>query len=218
MKVLCIGQVEDSTHINAEIAKQTRRPEATMFYVDPSPAKGINNRRNRIAENHKKLVEFVEFYKPDLVWQVEGDAVLPENCLEKLLKQYKKLRYDNFGYISGIQVGRHGLYCLGAWVNFTPNSFESLDYRLKGIQKVEATGFYCLLAPTSVWLSGNAAWNGEIFGPDVVWSRSIDKNKYCDMSLTIGHKVHNGIIRPEHESTCNAKFYKQNDTWEYEQL
>lgn len=221
MKILCVAQVENDEYIREQIAKQTVQPDAVFIYVDQEPAQGIDNRRIRIAQNHQKLAEFVEDYKPDLVWQVEGDCELPDYCLERLINNYNVLKRkdgDNFGYVSGIQVGRHGLYCLGAWVNVTDTSFESLDHQLKGLQNVDATGFYCLLAERDVWLSGKVDWNGEPYGPDVVWGLSINKQKYCDMSLSIGHRIETGIIKPEHMSTCNAKFYKEGDKWSYKQL
>jgi len=221
MNILCIAQVEDRANLDKQIAKQTMQPTRVIYYVDKHPAKGIDERRKRIAVNHKRLMTIVEAYQPDLVWQLEGDVDLPVGCLEILVQNYLELSAKDgkhFGYISGIQVGRHGLYCLGAWRNFTPDSFESLDYTLTGIQKVEATGFYCLLAPKDVWLSGKCSWNNEPYGCDVVWGRSIKQNKYVNMSLTIGHIIKGGIIRPEHKSTTTAKFRKINDKWEYKVL
>lgn len=218
MNILCVAQVEDDTHILKEIAKQTIQPSRVCIYKDPSPAVGINPRRQRIGRNHQKLKDYVRMYNPDVVWQLEGDAVLPENCLERLLGHYNRLQAPDFGYISGIQVGRHGLYCLGVWKNFTPESFETIDYRLKGVQEVEATGFYCLLAPKDAWLSGNAEWDGQPYGPDVAWGLSMRYKKYVDMGLEIGHQVKRGVIWPHHMSTCNARFYKEADRWKYKQL
>lgn len=220
MNILAIAQVEDRANIDKQIAKQTVQPDRVIYYIDKNPAKGIEPRRERIAENHKQLQMYVRAYKPDIVWQLEGDVDLPSDCLERLLADYAKLQAqdgDEFGYISGIQVGRHGLYCIGAWRNFTDTSFESINHRLTGIQEVEATGFYCLLAPAEVWLSGKCAWSGEPYGPDVVWGRSIHKKKYVDMGITIGHIIKSGTIRPEHMSTCTAKFYIKGDKWEYKQ-
>lgn len=217
--ILCIAQVEDRTNLDKQISKQTVQPDRTIFYVDEAPAKGIDNRRKKIADNHRRLQDLVLAYKPDLVWQVEQDGDYPEDCLERLIMDYDFLSQKNdVAYVSGIQVGRHGLYCLGAWKNFTPTSFESLDFQLIGLQEVEATGFYCLLASYDKWMSGKCDWNGEPYGPDVVWSLSIEGKKYCDMSLTIGHIVNRGIIRPEHASTCNARFYLQDNRWKYKQL
>lgn len=221
MNTLCIAQVEDRTNLDKQIAKQTVQPDRVIFYVDESPARGIDERRKRIAENHNKLRDIVEAYQPDLVWQVEQDGDYPDDCLERLIDGYEHQKYrdgDNFGYISGIQVGRHGLYVLGAWKNFTDDSFESLDYQSIGYQQVDATGFYCLLAERDVWLSGDASWNGEPYGPDVCWGLSINKRKYCDTSLHIGHMVKRGIIRPSDASTCNARFYLENGRWKYKQL
>jgi hypothetical protein len=216
MKILALGQVENDD-ILKEIEKQTIQPSHISLYKDPNPAQGIENRRLKIAKNHDKLKDYVRFYNPDLVWQIEGDCELPADCLERLIEDYEKLDNDNFGYVSGIQVGRHGLYCLGAWKNFTENSFESLDFQLEGIQQVQATGFYCLLAKKDAWLSATPSWSGEPYGPDVTWGLSMSYNKYCDMDIHIGHKTKRGVILPSHISTCNARFYKQEGRWEYKQ-
>lgn len=216
-KILCIAQCEDRTNLDKQIAKQTVQPDRVIFYVDEAPARGIDARRKRIAENHRRLQDIAMAYKPEFIWQVEQDGDYPEDCLERLIDDYNYTE-DKIAYVSGIQVGRHGLYCLGAWKNFTDTSFESLDYNLKGLQQVEATGFYCIYASYETWMSGKCDWNGEPYGPDVVWSLSIEGKKYCDMSLTIGHIVNRGIIRPEHTSTCNARFYLEDNRWKFKQL
>lgn len=217
MKILCVGQVEDRTNIDQQILKQTIQPDRTIFYVDENPAKGIDARRIRIAENHEKLREIVEAYKPDLVWQVEGDGVMPENTLERLLGHY--IRNPDVACYSGVEVGRHGLYCLGAWhVAKDRKSYESVDYRLKGLQEVDAMGMYCFLMPANIWLATPCYWNGERWGPDVNFFLNIAKPKYVDMGLHIGHKTKTGTIEVSHISTCNAKFWEENGTWEYKQL
>jgi len=219
MKILCIAQVESKEYIQEQIDNQTLQPDITFLYLDEDPASGIDQRRKKIAQNHKRLKWVVEDTDCDLVWQVEGDAELPPDCLERLLANYNNLNNDDFGYISGIQVGRHGLYCLGAWnVNKDRTNFNSIDYNLEGIQQVSATGWYCLLASKEKWLTGRASWNGERYGPDVNWGLSMPYNKFVDMSLHIGHRVKNGIIRPSDASTCNARFYIEDYKWEFEQL
>lgn len=221
MQILAIAQVEDRTNLDAQILKQTVQPSCTIFYVDTDPATTIETRRKRIADNHKKLELYVKAYKPDLVWQLEGDCELQPDTLERLIDDYKKLESPDLAYISGIQVGRHGLYCLGAWTDFTEDSFLSLDHTKQGIQPVDATGFYCLLAPTEAWLQGQAEWNGEPYGPDVAWGLSLRAKGYkiyADMDIHVGHIVKNGIIRPSDMSTCNVAFSKINGTWKYKQL
>lgn len=218
MRILALASVEDRANLDAQILKQTFKPWRTVFYIDEDPEHSPDGRRKRIAENHTKLQAIVKAYKPDLVWQVEGDSVLEPDTLERLVRRYQELNSKDFGYISGIQVSRHGLYCLGAWRNFTDTSFESLDYTLKGIQEVEATGFYCLLMERDKWLSGTASWNGEPWGPDVNFCLSLPYKKYVDMDITIGHQIKSGVIRPEHMSTCNVRFNLKNGKWVFKQL
>ena len=214
MNILCIGQVEDPTYIKEQIQKQTIQPTEIILHVDEKPVQGIENRRRRIAENHIILKNIVELYKPDFVFQVEQDSELPENALERMIGHYLRLEDPNFGYISGIEVGRHGIACLGAWKLIDEENFMSIDYKLTGLQKVDATGFYGLFAPASVWLSGICTWDDEPWGPDVNWGLSIKKNKYVDMGLHIGHNTNYGIIRPDNTTTCNVHFYKE-DIWKY---
>ena len=171
LRILALAQVENRENLDEQILKQTVQPDRIVFYVDENPERGINARRKRIADNHQKLKDVAEAYKPDLIWQLEGDCILPEDCLERLLETYRILKKDNFGYVSAIQVGRHGIYAIGAW-HIGEDEFESVDKNLTGIQEVDATGFYCLLSPYKVWREGTASWDGERWGPDVNWGLS----------------------------------------------
>lgn len=212
MRILATGQIEN-LDIYSEIAKQIVQPDVIDFYLDESPAQGIDNRRIRIAENHERVRQIVKRYKPDLVWQLEGDAVLEPNTLKKLFKSY------GGDILSGTQINRHGIYNIGAWhVAKDRQSFESIDYRLKGIQQVDAVGMYCLLAPTDVWLQGKCQWNGERWGPDVNFCLSLTEKGYIikvDMDIKIGHRIKAGIIHPDHMSTVNVKFTKNEQGWSY---
>lgn len=216
MNILVVAQVEDKTNLLKQIAKQTVQPDDVFIYVDDSPAKGIQERRKRISENHEILRQAVIEREPFLVWQLEQDVDLEPDYLERLIQSYiQTARLDpDFGYISGIQVGRHGLYHLGAW-HIGDETFESLDYKSTGVQLVDATGMYCLLAPADVWLKGKCRWSGEAWGPDVNFGLSLNKNIYVDMNLPVGHIIKRGIIHPAHASTCNVKFYKDGERWVY---
>lgn len=216
MKILAIAQVENRENLDKQIAKQTVQPDRVIYYIDENPATTIESRRKRIAENHQKLKDIVNAYSEyDLIWQLEQDVDLPVDCLERLINHYKKLDSEHFGYVSGIQIGRHGLYCIGAWQDIKETSFHSIDHNLKGIQEVDATGFYCLLASREAWLEGNCYWDSEPYGPDVNWGLSIKRKKYVDMDLHIGHVVERGIIRPSHASTCTVYFELKNGEWKY---
>lgn len=217
-KTLVVAQVESDEHILREITKQTFQLTETFIYVDKSPARGIDNRRKRIANNHQIIYDYVKKSDADFIIQVEGDSVLDERTFEKLFDDLIELNSSKLGYVSGIQVGRHGLYCLGAW-NIYEDTFESLDYKSLGFQVVDATGFYCLLAKRDTWLKGHCFWDAQGWGPDVNWGLSLTQQGYeiyVDMDLTIGHKIKRGVIWPRHASTCNAKFYKnQQGRWLY---
>lgn len=223
MKILCVGQFEQPDYPIQQVQKQTRQPDYFMYYQDKKPANTITGRRVRIANNHTKLKDivrdFCSKYEVDAIWQIEQDGELEPDTLEKLEQRYKELYNTSFAYISGIEVGRHGVYCLGAWhVADDRNSFTSVNHKSKGIVRVDATGFYCLLANKDKWLSGKASWKGERYGPDVVWGLSIKGDKYVDMSIKVGHKTQTGIIRPEHISTTTVKFYKVKDQWMFKEI
>lgn len=219
MKILAIAQVEDDKNVLKQIKKQTVQPDEIFIYVDPAPKIGINTRRRRIVENHSELMFKVKESKPTLVWQLEGDGELTENALETLIADYKKLKAKDFGYISGIELGRHGIQAIGAWhFNEDKTIFKSLDYRAKGIQEVDATGFYCLLAPAKVWLKGITYWDWQMWGPDVNWSLSLKEQGYkiyCDMDVKLGHITERGIIHPDNIATENVTFTLINDQWTY---
>jgi len=156
MKISVGASVEHDKHIRKEIAKQTVQPDDIYIYVDETPAQGINARRARIADNHQKLKEYVEKSDCDFVFQVEGDCVLEPDTLEMLISTYQSaslLSAKKLGFVSGTQVGRHGLYAIGAWhFNEDRTEYWSLDPKQELPIEVDATGFYGLLASKEVWL------------------------------------------------------------------
>lgn len=217
MKILCVGQVEDPDFITKQIRKQTVQPDHIELLVDSTPAQGINARRVRIADNHANLKGIVGEIQPDLVWQIEQDCILPENTLETLIDNYKQLDSPTFGYVSANQIGRHGIYHVGAW-HVGKDEFRSADNTLHGIKEIDATGFYCLLATSRAWMDGTASWQGEPWGPDVNWGlslKNIGYKLYINMDLHIGHKTQRGEIWPSHASTCNVHFFKKDGAWKY---
>jgi hypothetical protein len=217
--ILVIAQVEDPYHIEREIEKQTVQPDYMYIYHDKHPAKGINNRRKRIARNHKILKDAVASIQCDYVWQVEGDCILPENALERLIIGLDELREERVGFLSAAQVGRHGVYAIGGWIFEDDEHFHSVDYKVKDIQEVHGAGFYCLLSKKDVWLKGNASWNGERWGPDVNFGLSLTNKGYrnfLDTRIEIGHATSRGMISVSDPSTCNVKFFKKDGIWKYE--
>lgn len=215
MRVIAVACVEDRSLVDEQIAKQTRQPDEVVVLVDTEPAQGIDARRKRIAENQKLLQGIVERSDADIVWQLEGDSVVQENALDKLLMRYT----EEPAVYSGVQVGRHGLYCLGAWhINADRTRLRSVDHRLHGLQEVQGMGLYCFVMDRQSYLAAYATWDGERWGPDVNFFLSSPIKKYVDMDLHVGHFYKGGIIRPTDAAVCNAEFLLVNNQWEFKQL
>lgn len=215
MRVGVVAMVEDDKMLLREINKQTRQPDNIMIITDYAPARGIQARRHRIAVNQQMLKRAVNTLNVDMIWQLEQDVILPEDCLERLINDYEALNRP--GFVSGIQIGRHGIYCIGAW-HLYDDYFISVDPKAKGFVKVNATGLYCLLTSKETWMGATATYNGEPWGPDVNWGVSISKPKYVDMELHIGHRTNYGEIWPDHPPVCQAKFTKQGNGYAFEQF
>jgi len=225
MRVLVVAQVQEDQleFAKQQLDKQTFQNFVRAIYVDSQPAKGINARRRRISDNHTLLRAEVKFRldqeKFDYIFQFEGDSELPEDCIEQMIKTAEPLESNEFGYLTGVQVGRHGLYCIGAW-HFTEDrkSFSSVDHTKKGVIEIDASGFYCLLADPKAWLQGVASYNEERWGPDVNFGLSLKEcgyKIYADMDLQIGHKSTNGIIGLDNHNLCTVDFILEGDKWRY---
>lgn len=225
MRVTAIGQFTDDALFLEQINKQTIKVWDVIKYIDKNPVPDLDDidvlrdRRKRIAKNHLELKDFIEMQcKTEYVWQLESDSVVDKDCLERLIKLHQKLEAEGnkVGYVSGIQMGRHGLKCVGAWRFKEDGSFRSLNWGAKGIQTVDGSGFYCLLAKRDVWLKGNADWGGEPYGPDVCFGLSLKKlgyNIYMDTTNWVGHKTEKTILYPD--SGINVEFYRDINKWKY---
>ena len=224
LRLLVVGQIQHDQidFIEKQLARQSDIQFDRRILVDDEPAKGIEARRAKIAQNHKILHEKVfDFrYEYDYIIQIEGDSVLKEGTFARLIGNLDQVPADQLGYISGIQVGRHGIYAIGAWhFNDDQTEYESVNHKVKdGIIEVDATGFYCLIAPIKSWLMGNCYYYDERWGPDVNWGLSLKEQGYhiyVDMGLEIGHQSTNGVIGLDNINLCQVKFKKTNGQWKY---
>jgi len=232
-RVLVVANVESEELVREQITKQILPPGIVpedvlpfdfLILTDKKPAVGIEARRTRIAELQTDLQAEVANHldynelEPEnvLVWQLEGDSVVPEDALAILIRRF--LKNENAVY-SGVQIGRHGLYCIGAWhITNDDTVLESVDHRLKGTQVVAGMGMYCYVVRADYFIKARCWWNGERWGPDVNWFRSMPLPKLVDMDLHIGHYYKGGIIEVDSLATCNARFTKIKDDWIFEQL
>lgn len=222
--IVAICYAEDTALAKEQVEKQTIKVDDAIFMTDSTPAIGIEARRERIAELQvmaqwkidRKL--FTDDLKPEdvVVWQIEGDSVIPEDALERLLKHYDT---NDEAVYSGVQIGRHGLYCIGAWhINQDETVIESVDHNKHGLVEVDGMGLYCYIMRADLFIKAESYWSGQKLGPDVNWFRSLDVPKYVDMDLHIGHYYKGGIIEVDSLATCNARFTKVKDEWIFEQL
>jgi hypothetical protein len=221
MQILVTGQIQQDQieYVNQQLLKQSDIEFTNFMLVDDEPEKGIKARRHRIANNHKQLKAMVKKIADDYdyIIQIEGDSELPEDCFSQLIRRLDEVSSEDLGYISGVQIGRHGLYCIGAW-HFKDDGFESIDHKKTGLIEVDATGFYCLIAPVKTWLNGICSWTDEYWGPDVNWGRSLRSQGYkiyADMDLKIGHKSNAGIIDFDNQNLCRAEFKQIDGHWKY---
>lgn len=220
LKILVIAQVEDDANVIRQIEKQTLQPDYAYVYVDEKPASGIDERRKRIAKNHEVyLRQAVESIDCDYVWQIEGDGIMDEFTLSDLVDSYFEVESDNIGYMSGAEVGRHGVQCIGGWhFNKDRTRFASVDFRNEGIVPIDASGFYCLFMRKEVWLEGVCYWSGERWGCDVNWGLSLrDKGykHYMDTRIQIGHATNRGILNVKDRNTSNVEFWLKDGDWKY---
>lgn len=197
--------------------------------IDEHPQTEMEDRRRRIAQNQNLLQGYIlsmiaakdnGLMNFDYIIQIEGDTVLKEDTIENLTNsfEYQKRQDPKIGYMSASTVGRHGIYHIGAW-NITEDKIESINHKLKGIQKVDGTGLYCLVTTPDIFIKGHCDWKDEKYGPDVVWGLSLKElgyNIYIDLDIQVGHRM----IRKGKESVLwpkdkveNIRFYKEGNDW-----
>ena len=172
-----------------------------------APASGINvgMRRQRITNSFNKAKEFMQD-RFDYVFVFEDDSQIYPDTLQKLIKLHKKKseKYD-VGFVSGVQVGRWGYRMLGVW-KLEGDKIKTLP-KMKGVQEVDACGFYCYLTTPELFRMFDYRF-GQL-GPDVYWGldlRSKDYKNYADFNQCIPHKVDRGILTIENSDIIELSY------------
>ena len=172
--------------------------------------KSVRVRRDRIAEvmnQAKGLIGDTEF-----VFGLEDDTTFPHRTMEKFLRFAGNTK--DFGFITGIQVGRHGFPHVGAWKtdNYSdPKKIWSIP-RFRGITNIDAGGFFCFLTPTSLFKSVDHSWK-EPLGPDVNYGLIIKRRGFlcfADWDIECGHMT---ILSPSDRSIRTLGFAKNDNKW-----
>lgn len=133
-------------------------------------------RRKRIADIHNEIKEYVN--QCDYIFVVEDDTYLPRTALVGLFNMMK----STTGIASGIQLGRHGFYHIGAWRAddvYEPSVIESIG-KDKGIVEVDATGMYACMLRKDLYMEHNFEPYEQILGPDVNLGMDLRKRGYLN--------------------------------------
>jgi hypothetical protein len=150
----------------------------------------IYRRRQRIADIHNELKEFITKQNDEYVILLEDDTLMPTDGIEKLLSHIRGS--VNTALVSGVQIGRWGYSHIGAWKAndiYDTTQIESIPAG-EGLQKVEGTGLYCAVMRKSIYLNHNFEPFGKALGPDFNLGIQLTREGYgvyVDHSLKCDH-------------------------------
>lgn len=170
----------------------------------------MERRRKRIADIHNEIKEYIG--KADYIFIVEDDTIIPRNALLGLLN----MTNVHSGIVSGVQLGRHGWYHVGAWVAddvYEPTRIESIENG-EGIVDVDATGMYCCLIKKDLYMEHEFEPYEKILGPDVnlgMWLRKQGYINQVNFGIPCGHMTPKETIYPDKDITV-VKFKKNPDS------
>lgn len=169
-------------------------------------------RRRRIADIHNEIKEHIA--NCDYVFLVEDDTLLPTNALDKLIGHALIDGYA--GFISGVQLGRHGFLHVGAWKVdsvYEPYGIESTGVD-EGLQPVDAAGLYCCLIKKDLYMAHHFEPFEKILGPDVdlgIKLRQQGYQNYVDYSIKCGHMNKKETIEFHNSEIVQVKFVRTDD-------
>lgn len=172
-------------------------------------------RRKRIAEVKNQSRELVRALDGEFVLGLEDDTVFTNLCVERLVRPF--ISHEAVGLVSAYEAGRWHNKIIGIW------GFDNVDDPQqcwtmlpdKDYEECDATGFYCYLTPTKLYL--NHEYNSEDWqpwGPDVnygLWLRQKGFQCFVDWSQGCGHADGDRVITPNNNLYVE-QFTKQ-DVW-----
>lgn len=183
-----------------------------------NPAETINERRYRISAIHNKAKHYVN-EDCDYVLLLEDDTVYPDDTLKELKTTFDA--FDNVGYVTGVELGRHKSKYVGAWVadnNEDPRVIESVMPSNKMYEKISAGGLYCCLVRSNLYTSHNfepfdkVGTNG--LSCDVNFGLDIIKrgyNNYINWNIECDHIGEKGSVNLGNTIPQRVRFTKTND-------
>lgn len=217
----------DTDKISEDTVRRSFEGHAVPFEVDvystgekEPPGFGTMTRRTRIANTftlaqQKILPEFRDGY----VFVLEDDSNIEPHYLNALLANFGTLTLQaqvKVGIMSGLQAGRWGLKMIGAWKVDSPaepTRAWTIPFSRESIfDEVDATGFYCMLTRAEMFCKAQFRWNGEAYGPDVIYGldcRNAGYRNFVDWTLLVPHVADKGVITVDEE--CQQVKYELRD-------
>jgi len=164
----------------------------------------IGVRRRRIAEIHNQAKEAIIALDGKFVLGLEDDTVFTDLKVERLYKPFE--HYADAGLVSTYEAGRWLNKIIGVWFfdnadHPTKCRTASLDDITGDIGEVDATGMYCYLTPTTLFLQhqyDSEDW--QPWGPDVnygLWLRQKGYKNFVDWSQPTDHLDFERVVKPE---------------------
>lgn len=171
-------------------------------------------RRFRIADIHNLIKQHVP--RCDYVFGLEDDTIFPTNALEVLLKNYAVYPYA--GIIIGVQLGRWGIPCVGAWKAddvYEPTKITSVMPE-KGVTEIDAGGFYCFVTKRDSYVAHTFKPFENGFGPDVDYGIELRRKgqlNYINWDIRTIHKTKSGDISLLTHTPSQVTFTKKESRW-----
>lgn len=172
-------------------------------------------RRMRIADIHNFAKEHM--MQAQYVFGIEDDTIIKLTYLKRLIAAYELYPYA--GFVTGVQLGRHGIPHVGAWYADDIYDPQYLHTPLagKGLAKVDAAGFYCYLTPYELFTGHEyTPFQNNSLGCDVnygLWLRQQGYDNYIDWDMPTIHRTRRGDISPLTTDVKQVAFTKKEGRW-----
>lgn len=186
----------------------------------------IRSRRQRIAEIHTEIQAIIGTC--DYIFLLEDDTLFPLNTLERLLKAYGMSPHA--GLITGVQVGRHGMFVPGIWKVDNPYNIQRIQSQMpitttnpvmkdwEVFQEIDAAGLYCCITKAEHYKKAKFEPFDAILGPDVSFGLALRREgykNYVDWSLNTDHLTKTGEITIKNVTLQQITFTKlEPNRWE----
>lgn len=171
-------------------------------------------RRRRIADIHEQAKDMIKALDGEYVLGLEDDTVFTNLCVQRLYQPFE----DNMqpvGLVSAYEAGRWANKIIGIWGFDDVHSPKQCWTELpdKGYQNCDATGFYCYLTPTELFVEHEySTEDWQPWGPDVnygLWLRRKGFDCVVDWSQPCGHNDNGIIITPNNNLYAENFWYDE---------